>query len=84
MADMTNPSQSGIQTDDQFDPGAKNRGQRAHIGANGEAMGSGAGAGGGAAEDFDSDAQAGSGSADMPHAEKRPDSGADAPSHGSR
>ena len=74
MADMTNPSQSGIQTDDQFDPGAKNRG----------AMGSGAGAGGGAAEDFDSDAQAGSGSADMPHAEKRPDSGADAPSHGSR
>lgn len=70
--------------DEEFDPGAANRGQRATILPTGEVRGSGAGAGGGAPEDFDSDPQAGSGQIDLPHGGPRPATGGDAPSHGSR
>lgn len=67
------------------DDAQPNRGQRAHILANGEVRGSGSGAGGGGApEDFDSDSAAGGGTLEVDNAKPAGGTGADAPSHGSR
>jgi len=67
------------------DPEAEaNRGARPSTGS-GAVRGSGAGAGGGGgAEDYDADPQAGGGSLDMNSAAPKPETGGDAPSHGSR
>lgn len=65
--------------------GSDNRGKRAGV-RNGEAIGSGSGAGGGGTpEDIDADSAAGGGADLMPKAaDPRPNTGADAPSHGGR
>lgn len=63
--------------------GADNRGHKATIGPNGEAVGSGASAGGGGGpEDLDADPQSGGGAVKQKHGD-RPDRGGDAAQHGS-
>jgi hypothetical protein len=64
---------------------SENRGQHAPDQGSGGVLGSGAGAGGGGGpEEYDSDPQAGGGKMPMPKAARaKPDTGADAPQHGS-
>ena len=66
------------------DAGASNRGRRAWVGENGEAMGSGSGAGGGGGpEDFDADSSGGGGGDLTPSENERATEGGDPPGGGS-